>query len=106
MFTSLADLTPYQVVHAGCVCWSVNLSKSNKEQRNRSASISLTLRASELHIGVCFFFVGMCVYTHLHELVMLLWIKVSLQVYLTEGELLVAGQLLKLLQLFHDLIAF
>lgn len=44
-------------------------------------------------------------YTHLHELVVLLRIKVSLQVNLTEGELLVAGQLLEPLQLLHDLIS-
>lgn len=33
------------------------------------------------------------------------WIKVSIQVSLTEGELLVAGQLLKPLQLLHDLVS-
>lgn len=42
---------------------------------------------------------------HLHELLVLLRIKVSLQVGLTEGELLVARQLLKFLQLLHDLVA-
>lgn len=46
-----------------------------------------------------------CVCTHLHELLVLLWIKVSLQVGVTEGELLITGELLKLLQLLHDLSA-
>lgn len=46
----------------------------------------------------------MCVCTDLHELVVLFWIEVSLEVYVTESELLVAGQLLELLQLLHDLL--
>lgn len=35
---------------------------------------------------------------------MLVGVKVSVQVGLTEGQLLVAGQLLQLLQLVHDLL--
>lgn len=45
-----------------------------------------------------------CESGHLHELVMLLGVKVSLQVHLTEGQLLVACQLLQPSQLLHDLI--
>lgn len=43
--------------------------------------------------------------SHLHELVVLLWVKLSLQVSLAEGQLLVTRQLLKLFQLLHDLVA-
>lgn len=44
-----------------------------------------------------------CLFTHLHELVVLLRIEVSVQVDLTEGELLISSQLLEPLQLLHDL---
>lgn len=42
-------------------------------------------------------------YTDLHELVVLFWIEVSVEVGLIESELLIPRQLLELLQLLHNL---
>lgn len=48
-------------------------------------------------------FVWFC--TDLHELVMMLWIKVSVQISLTKSQIVIASKRLKRLQLLHDLVA-